>query len=305
VATLNYFLRLPHPIPYQGSKRLLADRILSLVGQQRFDVLYEPFVGSGAITIAGAARGLANHYELSDTLTPLVEIWQAILERPCELADDYEGVWQAQFDGDSIGHFNVVRSAFNDRHDPAKLLYLLARCVKNAPRFNRDGAFNQSPDKRRHGMRPTKMRLEIDGVSALLGGRASARVAPFEKALSVATAADLVYLDPPWEGTSSGRDKRYHEGLERDQLIAGVADLNRRGVPFLLSYDGRHGDKTYGEPLPDTLRARRLELPAGRSSQATLLGRSEQTVESLYVSEALSHRSAEVTAQLDLFAAAG
>jgi len=300
---LNHVARLPHPIPYQGSKRLLAERILSVVADQKFDVLYEPFVGSGAIAIAGAARGIADRYELSDTLAPLVEIWRAIIDHPAELAHGYEEIWQAQFD--SLDHFNDVRAEFNARHDPAKLLYLLARCVKNAPRFNGDGEFNQSPDKRRHGMRPAKMRREIEGVSALLRGQTCASITPFERALGSATSSDLVYLDPPWEGTSTGRDKRYHEGLDRDRLIDALNDLNQRGVPFLLSYDGRHGDKTYGEPLPESLRALRLELPAGRSSQATLLGRSEETVESLYVSEGLADLGALEPAQLDLFASAG
>src|SRR5205823_5619088 len=127
--------------------------------------------GSAAITIAAAARGTAKRYELSDTLAPLVEIWQAIIERPAELADEYEAVWQAQFDGDGSEHFNAVRAAFNANGEPARLLYLLARCVKNAPRFNKDGSFNQSPDKRRHGMRASKMRHEIEGVSALLRGK--------------------------------------------------------------------------------------------------------------------------------------
>lgn len=284
---MNHAARLPHPIPYQGSKRLLAARILGVVEPRRFRVLYEPFAGSAAITIAAAARNVGSRFVVSDTLTPLVEIWDAIIERPAQLADDYEAVWQAQFDNDSIEHFNRVRAEFNEQHDPAKLLYLLARCVKNAPRFNGDGAFNQSPDKRRHGMRPAKMRREIEGVSSLLRGRASAHALPFEEALADATSADLVYLDPPWQGTSTGRDKRYHEGLDRERLIAALDDLNRRGVPFLLSYDGQHGTKTYGEPLPETLNVARLELEAGRSAQATLLGRTDRTIESLYVSASL------------------
>src|SRR5207245_841993 len=135
--------------------------ILGVVGERKFDVLYEPFAGSAAITIAGAARGIAKQYALSDTLGPLVEIWDAVIDRPTQLADHYERVWTAQFDGDSIKHFNTVRKEFNEQPDAAKLLYLFARCVKNAPRFNGDGAFNQSADKRRHGMRAPKMRCEI------------------------------------------------------------------------------------------------------------------------------------------------
>ena len=283
--------RLPHPIPYQGSKRLLADEILAVVGGRRCGVLYEPFAGSGALTIAAAARNVAKQYRMSDTLAPLVDIWRSILEDPEGLADAYERAWEGQLEEDPTAHFNRVRDEFNEgQAGPAALLYLLARCVKNSPRFNQDGAFNQSPDKRRRGMRPSKMRLEIRGASSLLRGRVQVASHPFEEALRAATKTDLVYLDTPWEGTSTGRDRRYHQGLDREELIRVLDCLNQRGVPLLLSYDGRCGEKSYGSPLPDGLGLVRLELHAGRSSQATLLGRSDRTVESLYVSERLLER---------------
>ena len=37
---------------------------------------------------------------------------------------------------------------------------------------------------------------------------------------------------------------------DRDRLICGLQSLNRRGVPWLLSYDGQCGAKRYGEYLP-------------------------------------------------------
>jgi DNA adenine methylase len=42
--------------------------------------------------------------------------------------------------------------------------------------------------------------------------------------------------------------------------------------------------------LPERLRLHLVELDAGRSSQATLLGRDEVTVESLYLSPALAEK---------------
>ena len=51
--------RLPHPIPYQGSKRGLARRRLAVVGGQKFRRLIEPFAGSAAITITAADMGVA------------------------------------------------------------------------------------------------------------------------------------------------------------------------------------------------------------------------------------------------------
>jgi DNA adenine methylase len=146
--------------------------------------------------------------------------------------------------------------------------------------------FNQSQDKRRLGMRPDKMRREILGAHYLLRGKADAVVGDFEEVVARAQPDDLIYMDPPWQGTSGGRDTRYHQGLSRDRLVAVLESLNRRRIPWLLSYDGRCGAKTYGAPLPSEL-AMRLELEAGRSSQATLNGVEAVTVESLYVSPTL------------------
>jgi hypothetical protein len=57
-----------------------------------------------------------------------------------------------------------------------------------------------------------------------------------------------------------------------------------------VSYDGRTGEKVHGRRLPGHLQLQLVELEAGRSSQATLLGRAEITFESLYLSRALAER---------------
>jgi DNA adenine methylase len=279
--------RMPHPIPYQGSKRRLAPQILGLVGTQRFDLLYEPFAGSAAITLAARARGVADAHVIGDSLEPLIRIWRAVVETPDDLADEYEALWQEQLE---VGpqHFNRVRDAFNEHRCPAALLYLLARCVKNAPRFNKQGGFSQSADHRRKGMRPDKMRREIRGAHHLLRGVTETVAGDAGELVAHARCRDLVYLDPPWQGTTEGPDKRYHQGFDRERLETLLASLNERGVPWVLSYDGRSGEKTYGDPLSRELWGAHYELQAGRSSQATLVGRTDMTIESVYVSEAVA-----------------
>lgn len=277
----------PHPIPYQGSKRLLASRILAFVGGKHFRRLYEPFVGSAAVTLAAARRALADEYIIADSLAPLAALWSCIITDPLSTADRYARIWASHL-SDSTDQYYAVRDEFNTGQDPVQLLYLLARCVKNAPRFNRDGRFNQSPDKRRLGMRPDKMRLQILGAASLLRRNTRVLDGDFAATLADATPDDLVYMDPPYEGTSVGVDRRYHQGMVRDRLIGELSALNHRGVAWILSYDGRCGDKRYGDYLPDHLDAQRIELHAGRSSQATLNGRAEVTIESLYVSHALT-----------------
>lgn len=252
--------------------------------------LFEPFAGSAAISLAAANAQLANEFVITDTLAPLIGIWKSIISNPDRLTAEYSKIWEGQIEGDD-SYYSRIREQFNCCNSPALLLYLLARCVKNSPRWNRNGAFNQSEDKRRLGMSPLKMHCEILGAYRLLHGRTRVVVGDFEKSIDDACSEDLVYLDPPWEGTSAERDRRYHRGLGRDRLISTLNNLNRRRVPWLLSYDGRCGDKSYGEPLPQYLRATRLELIAGRSSQATLNGVHAVTVESLYISESLATMS--------------
>lgn len=58
-------MKLPHPIPYQGSKRNLADQILRMF-PDNFDNLIEPFAGSAAITIASVNYFKANRFIIND-----------------------------------------------------------------------------------------------------------------------------------------------------------------------------------------------------------------------------------------------
>ncbi len=219
---------------------------------------------------------------IGDSLPAMIELWRGIVERPHETAERYRILWSQQH-GDA-DHYGRVRARYNIGHDPLDLLYLICRCVKNAVRFNTRGEFTQSADQRRMGMHPDRMRNAIEAASSLLRDRVELRCGDWLETCADASARDFVYLDPPYLGTSTGRDKRYHAQLTREALLDGLAQLRTRGVPFALSYDGATGTKKYGPPLPAHLQLAHLLLDAGRSAQATLNGRNERTIESLYLS---------------------
>ena len=275
----------PHPIPYQGSKRGLA-RLISYHVPNEIDVWYEPFAGSAAMSLWIAQNRMPRKIVLGDSLVPMVELWKAIIADPERVADEYAGTWQGQMSADAT-YFNVVRERYNNFADPVDLLYLTCRCVKNAVRFNAKGMFTQSVDKRRLGMKPDKMRRELLGAEALLRGRAEVREGDWLVTTADADTRDFIYMDPPYFGTSMGRDRRYAEWMSQERLIGGLRALRERGLRFSLSYDGQCGDRTYGPPLPVELGMTRLLLHAGRSSQATLNGERAETYESLYLSHGL------------------
>jgi DNA adenine methylase len=278
--------RVPHPIPYQGSKRNLARDVLGHI-KGPVNRLVEPFAGSAAISLAAAFHHIADSFWINDAHAPLVALWEQILNHPKELSDGYENLWTTQL-GREREYYDEVRKRFNETHDPTCFLYLLARCVKAAIRYNSDGEFNNSPDKRRKGAVPETMRQRVTGASALLARHTKLTCLDYTAVLGECTVEDVVYMDPPYQGVCGARDNRYAPKVSHEAFCDELAALNRRRIRYIVSYDGRTGDKVFGPPLPDSLRLTRLEIHAGRSSQATLLGRTDDTFESLYLSESLA-----------------
>lgn len=282
----------PHPIPYQGSKRNLAPEILRYFPTE-FTTLYEPFAGSAAITIAAAMNGLGERYHINDLNKPLMDLWRAIIETPEQIAAQYETLWKQQL-YDPRSFYDQVRADFNRTGKPDLFLYLLARCVKGSVRYNSQGEFNQSPDNRRQGMLPETMRLQILGAAYYLKGRTTISSVNYRDVLDKVTPVDLVYMDPPYQGVCGNRDSRYLQSVQFCEFVQALDGLNRRGIRYLVSYDGRTGDKIFGKQLPDDLNLTLIELYAGRSTQATLLGRDDVTIESLYLSPSLADELAHV-----------
>jgi DNA adenine methylase len=247
----------PQPFQYQGSKRALAPLILQYlpISTPR---LVEPFCGSAALSIATAARGRAKEFWLNDFNAPLAKLLSLIVNSPKELGKFYRELWRADH-ADALEHYYQVRESFN-----------------------------QSPDKRRLGTQPETMQSNLNAISALLRGKTIVTSLSYENVLANVREDDVVYMDPPYQGVCGERDSRYFAGIAFDDFVAQLAVLNLKNVRYLVSYDGRLGNCSYGKPLPAKLHLTLVEIEAGRSSQATLLGRDEMTVESLYLSRALA-----------------
>ena len=293
----------PHIVQYQGSKRLLAPQILRRM-PYRFNRLIEPFAGMAAVTIATAYQQRASQYVLNDLNEPLIGVLREAIEHPRQLVEAYAEVWGAQFSDPEghVAHFYKVRDDFNSgNRTPANMLYLLARCVKGSVRYGNNGQFNQSPDKRRNGTSPAKLQANVRIISAMLRGKTEFYALDYREVLDLARPGDIVYMDPPYQGVCNNRDNRYISGIDFGQFVESVDRLNKRGVDFLISYDGSCGSRKYGEDLPDALGAEKVMLAAGLSSQATLLGRKEATYEALYISRGLQRDFRDETVGIEFF----
>lgn len=292
---------MPHIVQYQGSKRLLAPQILQCF-PEHFNRLIEPFAGMAAISIATASQNRASEYFINDINTPIVDLLQCAIETPSVLYYNYQKLWEEQFsyEGGNIEHYYHVRSRFNNgERAPEIMLYLLARCVKGSVRYSKDGNFNQSPDKRRHGTSPKTLLENISSISYLLKGKVTYTSSDYREVLDMAKQGDLIYMDPPYQGVSDVRDCRYFSGIDFDTFVEALETLNRRGIDFIISYDGKCGNKKYGNDLPQRLDCQQIYLNAGLSSQSVLLGRKDITYESLYLSRNL--KKSQLYKQYSLF----
>ena len=276
---------MPHLVQYQGSKRNLANKIISYIPRETKRII-EPFSGTAAITIACASNEIGDEYLINDLNEPLIKLLENVVNSPEKTAKEYEIIWKKQLDN-PISYYYDIRETFNSTHNPVLFLYLLARCVKGSVRYNSAGQFNQSPDKRRKGTCPDKMAHNIFGISSLLKGKVVFSSVDYKQVLEKATCDDVVYMDPPYQGVCGDKDSRYYSGINHFEFIEELRNLKHQNIPFIVSYDGKMGNKEYGNTLPADLQLEHIYINAGRSSQATLLGRNDETIESLYVSKKL------------------
>lgn len=286
-------MKAPHLVQYQGSKRIIAPEIIKYFPNQ-INRLIEPFSGTCAVSILAAAEHKCDSFWVNDINEPLIKMMEECVKEPEKLSKEYSAIWEGQFQADHnhVDYFYQMRNEFNiGRKDAARMLFLLARVVKGAVRYNSCGELNQSCDKRRYGTKPQIIADNALKISKLLKGKTAFSSKDYKEVLEMAKPGDLVYMDPPYQGTSNkkySRDNRYIQGVDFKEFVNELEKLNHRCVDFIVSYDGMTGDKVIGRQLPQELELNHIYINAGLSAQATLNGRKETTYESLYISKNLT-----------------
>lgn len=279
----------PHPFPYQGSKRKIAEQIIEKCALSDIECVIEPFAGTSAITLALLQNGLVEYAVINDKNAHIAGLWQKICSDPIELCDGYEQLWLDQ-QSDPKGFFLECRDKLNAQYSPEIFLYILARIVKGAVRYSKKGVFTQSADNRRLGMNPKRMRQNILAVGNLVKGRIEVHNLCYTDPDLYERGGKntLIYLDPPYQGVSFTSDTRYIDGVPYEEFVEYLNERFSSNPNIVVSYDGMVGEKVYGKQLPNTLPFEHHFINAGTSSQETLVGRSSTTLESLYVSSSIA-----------------
>ena len=260
-------------IKWSGSKRTQAHEIIKYL-PTNFDTYYEPFIGGGSMLYAiNPDRGVCG-----DVCIPLINLWKSIQSSPKELAEQYRVRWERlQKEGYMV--YYEVRDNFNKTHAPEDLLFLSRTCVNGLNRFNANGDFNNSLHHTRPGIEPSKLSdIILDWSSKIQNAEFIAQ--DYTLTTANANKNDIVYLDPPYFHTKG----RYFGTIDFNRFLEYLDDLNRRGVKYMLSFDGIRGQEDYTVDLPKELYKRHIFIESGNSTFRKVIDKeTEKVLESLYL----------------------
>jgi DNA adenine methylase len=262
-------------IKWSGSKRKLAKFIVPHIPEN--GTYFEPFIGGGSIL---GAVGPRKSYA-GDVIPELIALWNTIKDSPDELAEKYEKHWNG-LQNEGHTYYYKVRESFNKKRGPAELLFLSRTCVNGLIRFNSAGDFNNSLHHTRPGIHPVTLAQIIHEWSGLTS-KTTFLNTDYKKLLAKAKKNDVVYLDPPYMG-NKGRYQKIDFKFE--ELWNTLEELNMKQVHWVLSLDGKSGDRNYSKALqiPLKLSKQSFLLDGENSAFPRLLNnRLDKVKESLFV----------------------
>ncbi|ENS0478371.1 DNA adenine methylase [Klebsiella aerogenes] len=192
--------------------------------------LVEPFAGSCAVMMATDYP----HYLVADINPDLISLYSVIKNQSELLITIAKGVFDKN---NTAEDYYGIRKEFNcDRHWPAEwraamFLYLNRHCYRGLCRYNQKGQFNAPYGNYKSSYFPESEILAF----AEKAQRATFICASYEETLALLQAGDVVYCDPPYDGTFSG----YHTaGFTEDDQYHLASILERRsseGHPVIVS----------------------------------------------------------------------
>lgn len=260
-------------IKWSGSKRTQSEIIKTYLPNM-FDTYYEPFIGGGSMLYAiNPSKSFCG-----DICVPLIDLWNEIKNNPEKLADEYEIRWKRLKDEGYTAYYEI-REHFNKDKSPYDLMFLSRTCVNGLIRFNDKGEFNNSLHHSRPGINPCSLKeIIFDWSSHIQNTTFLAN--DYKLTTESAKPGDIVYLDPPYFHTKG----RYFGAIDFNKFLDYLYDLNKRGVKYMLSFDGKRGDKDYTVEIPKELYKRHVFIPSGNSTFKKVIDKeTEKVFESLYL----------------------
>lgn len=261
-------------IKWTGSKRPVA---LQLVNKfpLNYNRYFEPFLGGGALLpYSNGKIAFAN-----DIISELIELWKLIQKEPYTVYEEYKRRWnELQNVGAPV--YYMIRDDFNRTRNPHDFMFLSRTCVNGLIRFNKDNNFNNSYHVTRPGIDPERL-LQILLVWSKAIQNVTFMNTDYRVALNNVEKDDFVFIDPPYGGA---KDRYINVDFNVDELYETLEDLNKAGVKWMMTFDGKSGKRKYDFHPPQELYKTSFPLMTGHSTFVkTECKKMENVIEMVYM----------------------
>ena len=212
---------------WAGGKTQMVDTLLPMV-TERLAVsgrYYEPFLGAGALALSMVGVDVI----ASDACEPLIETWDVVRNNSHELSLLLEHLRNRHSER---FYYKIRKMApTSPVQRAARFIYLNKTGFNGLYRVNRAGKFNVPFGRGKASSIPTYH--DLMKIASVMHKYWRLECLDFEGMIEEATEGDVVYADPPYDGTfsySSGFD-----GRDRVRLAAALRRAARRGVGVIAT----------------------------------------------------------------------
>lgn len=250
-------------IKWSGSKRSQCENIIKYFPKE-IDTYYEPFCGGASVcrALMESKDHKVNKFVCSDLNRDLINLWNAVKNRPKEVADYYKILWTEMNKNDDKAikraYFENVRERYNKEWNPLDFMFIMRTTTNGMPRYNSKGEFNNSFHITRNGINPDTLEKIIFEWSDLLNKNnvefrhcSYIEIEPQEN--------DFIYMDPPYANTKG----MYFDKFDNQELFVWM-----KMIPcgYAFSYNGTSGNENHTYDVPTDLYNEHVYIKSGNSS---------------------------------------
>ena len=250
-------------IKWSGSKRSQCENIIKYFPKE-MDTYYEPFCGGASVcrALMESKDHKVNKFVCSDLNRDLINLWNAVKNRPKEVADYYKILWTEMNKNDDKAikraYFENVRERYNKEWNPLDFMFIMRTTTNGMPRYNSKGEFNNSFHITRNGINPDTLEKIIFEWSDLLNKNnvefrycSYIEIEPQEN--------DFIYMDPPYANTKG----MYFDKFDNQEFF-----VLMKTIPcgYAFSYNGTSGNENHTYDVPTDLYNEHVYIKSGNSS---------------------------------------
>lgn len=246
-------------LKWVGNKQRFSGEIIRMFPGS-YGTYYEPFLGSGAVMGAlGPSNGVC-----SDSLHPLIGIWQTLKSRPEQLKGWYSERWARIASRGKRVAYETAKASYNQHPNAADLLFISRACYGGIVRFRKGDGGISTPCGVHDPITPDRFAARVDVWHRRVQG-VRFTCSDFAPVMEAAQAGDLIYCDPPYSYSQSILYGA--QAFSLGTLLESVARCKARGVFVALSIDGskKSGDRLCDLAIPSGLFEQEVFLDCGRS----------------------------------------